>query len=208
MVLDIFYIYPMATDEIIQLKITLEGSSPPIWRRLLIEKNNTFEQLHYAIQIAFGWENGHLHDFRIADKVRIMEIMEDDLGFDPGFGRMQVLNEEETILGDHLTTEKQRIQYQYDFGDSWYHTITVEKFLPRELGRHYPTCIKGKLNTPPEDVGGIWGFYDFVEAMANKKHPEHKEMNEWYSGPYDPEYFDMEAINEELVDFWKEEFGK
>ncbi|HRV94457.1 MAG TPA: plasmid pRiA4b ORF-3 family protein, partial [Anaerolineae bacterium] len=94
--------------------------------------------------------------------------------------------------------EKTKFVYEYDFGDSWEHVILVEKILPPEPGVHYPRCIKGKRAGPPEDVGGIWGYEDFLEAIKDPKHPQHEAMLEWAGDDFDPEAFDMSGVNEAL----------
>ncbi|MGB0880702.1 MAG: plasmid pRiA4b ORF-3 family protein [Polaribacter sp.] len=172
--------------EIVQLKITLKRSKPPIWRRILIEKEMTFEDLHYIIQDVMGWENCHLHEFRDNNVV----IDEDDF-----FGDGNI-DSSEITLREHFTRLKQKITYTYDFGDSWEHEILVEKFLDRDKEIDYPICIKGKNNCPPEDCGGIWGFYSMLEIIQDKNHPEREEMLEWIGEDYDPEHFDLEETNE------------
>ena len=173
--------------EIVQLKVTLNGSKPSIWRRLLIEKDMTFEDLHYIIQDAMGWENCHLYDFRDKNTT----IGENDYGDDS-------IDSSEITLGEHFTKLKQKMTYTYDYGDSWDHEILVEKFLDEEKDIDYPMCIKGQNSCPPEDCGGIWGFYNMLEIIKDKKHPEREEMLEWLGEDYDPEHFDLEETNERL----------
>jgi len=180
-------------DEIIQLKITLKGTKPPIWRRVQLDKSTTFLKLHHIIQIAMGWTNSHLHEFEI-NGYRIAESNED---FEEDFGG-NTIDASTVSLDSIIVITKEKFNYYYDFGDSWDHQILVEKFLPRDSNTKYPNCIAGKLNCPPEDCGGIWGFYNLLEIIKDKKHPEHKEMLEWLGGEYDSEYFDMAEINEEL----------
>ena len=88
--------------------------------------------------------------------------------------------------------------YEYDFGDSWEHELLVEKILPPEKGAHYPRCIKAKRACPPEDVGGVWGYDDFLEAIQDPDHPDHEDMLEWVGGEFDPEAVDLDEINETL----------
>jgi hypothetical protein len=90
------------------------------------------------------------------------------------------------------------LRYEYDFGDSWEHELLVEKILPPEPGVRYPLCLKGKGACPPEDVGGVWGYDSFLEAIADPKHPEHDDMLEWVGGEFDPEAFDLDEVNEAL----------
>jgi hypothetical protein len=91
-----------------------------------------------------------------------------------------------------------KFTYTYDFGDNWRHVIQVEKVLAAEPGARYPRCVGGKRACPPEDCGGPWGYGDFLEAISNPKHPEHEDMLEWAGDEFDPEAFDLEAVNEEL----------
>ncbi len=186
-------------DDIIQLKISLKWSKPPIWRRVLVDKNISFDDLHYIIQHAMGWENAHLYSFDI-DNINIeLDSGEDDFLF----SRKITVSSEDAILKDYLKKTKQKFQYEYDFGDGWIHNIVVEKFLPKEENKFYPVCIAGKKNCPPEDCGGIGGFYYMLEALNDKNHPEHEDWSGWIES-YDPEHFDIEETNQTL----KEMFGK
>jgi hypothetical protein len=96
--------------------------------------------------------------------------------------------------------EKHKFIYEYDFGDSWEHVILVEKILSPEPGATYPECVKGRRARPPEDVGGIWGYADFLEAIRDPTHPEHESYVEWIGGEFDPEAFDLDEVNAALRD--------
>jgi hypothetical protein len=177
-------------DEIIQLKITLQWTKPPIWRRFLVEKSITFHNLHHIIQDVMGWCNYHLYDFTVNGD-RIMKPFEDNEDD-------EAIDSSKITIDSYLKVPTQKFHYLYDFGDSWEHLLTVEKILPREANVQYPVCIKGRLSCPPEDCGSIPGYYNMLEIIKNKKHPEHKEMLEWLGEDYDPEYFNLEEINEAL----------
>ena len=97
-----------------------------------------------------------------------------------------------------VTSENERFLYEYDFGDSWIHEILVEKILPPEPKKRYPVCLKGKRACPPEDVGGPWGYADFLEAIRDPDHPEHEEYLEWAGEDFDPEAFDLDEVNRAL----------
>jgi len=181
-------------DNIIQLKITLQGTKPPIWRRLLVDKMTTFEQLHHIIQISMGWTNTHLYEFEINGII----ISEPDEDLDAEFGD-KFFDASTVTLDSIITDTKEKFEYTYDFGDCWEHLIVVEKFLPRDTQTKYPTCIDGKLNCPPEDCGSISGFYSLLDIIGNKRHPKRKEMLEWLGGDYDAEYFDKNEINQQLA---------
>jgi hypothetical protein len=177
-----------------QLKVTLDDSKPPIWRRILVPEDVTLADLHEIIQRAMDWGNYHLHMFTIAGQV--FGDPEDD-----EYGDFGTENEKRYRLNQLGLREKTKFSYEYDFGDSWEHTILLEKILPAEKGVHYPVCIKGKRACPPEDVGGVWGYDDFLKAIANPNHPERKEMLEWIGGDFDPEEFDLDEVNQSLQHF-------
>ena len=182
----------MAKNDIYQIKVTLNHSKPPIWRRLQVPANTRLDKLHSIIQVAMGWWNAHLHQFIVGDTY-IGELHPD---YDMWGAEM--LDEKKYRLNQIAPGEKTKFVYEYDFGDSWEHVILVEKILPPEPGVHYPRCIKGKRAGPPEDVGGIWGYEDFLEAIKDPKHPQHEAMLEWASDDFDPEAFDMTGVNEAL----------
>lgn len=179
-------------DDILQLKITLQDTKPPIWRRVLVEKSRTFYELHYIIQIAMGWQNSHLFEFEVGDTRISLPEME-----------MEGKDAKKVKLGKLLTEPKQKFDYMYDFGDGWQHQVEVEKILPQEPGVVYPVCTDGKLNCPPEDCGGVWGFYEMLEAVKDPKHPEHKELLEWLGDDYDPKEFSTEERNQDLANLKK-----
>ena len=139
-----------------------------------------------------GWENCHMFEFK-ANGSRIGEPHEGDEGYGG-----KLIDASKVTVGSLIPGNKKTINYTYDFGDSWEHLIEVEKILPEDKNVKYPICTEGELNCPPEDCGGIWGFYDLLETIKNKKHPEHKEMLEWLSGKYDPEFFNKKLVNERL----------
>jgi hypothetical protein len=103
--------------------------------------------------------------------------------------------------------KKLRILYEYDFGDSWEHTLEFEGSRPAEAGKEYPVCLEGARACPPEDCGGVWGYADLVKAIGSKRHPRHKELLEWLGGTFDPEAFDAakatKAMNQGLPNWRK-----
>jgi hypothetical protein len=178
-------------DRIYQIKVTLHGSKPPIWRRLLVSSVITLPELHEVLQTAMGWYDTHLHQF-IADG-RYFGVPDPDFGFD------EMIDEATIKLNRLLTRENASITYEYDFGDGWEHKIVLEKILPPDAATTVPICIKGKRACPPEDVGGIWGYAEFLKVINNPEHPDHEEQLEWIGGSFDPEYFSLEEINEQLA---------
>jgi hypothetical protein len=109
-----------------------------------------------------------------------------------------VVSERRVKLSQVVRDEKARFVYEYDFGDDWLHQIVVEKILPPEEGKSYPVCLAGKRAAPPEDCGGIWGYYELLETLSNPDDPEYADMLEWAGGPINPEEFDLDEINQVL----------
>jgi hypothetical protein len=182
------------SKSIYQIKISLIGVKPPIWRTVLVASNIDLETFHDVIQLAMGWTDSHLHQF-IANKV-FYGIPDDDF-------ELEMEDETKYKLSQLLKKEKESIKYEYDFGDSWEHKILLEKILPFDTKTVLPVCIKGKRACPPEDCGGIWGYEELLETISNPNHPDHDDMLEWLGGEFDPEEFDLEDINEDLAEYWK-----
>ena len=181
---------PRGPTSVHQLKITLTGIRPPIWRRLQVSSSINLRRLHDVIQAAMGWTQSHLYQFQVGD----VEFGEPD----DEFG-MPIRSAKSTSLRKIAPEPGAVFSYEYDFGDSWQHRIEVEKVLPPEPGVRYPRCLTGKRACPPEDVGGIWGYAEFLQAIRDLKHPEHTELLEWAGGAFDPEAFDLQAVNEQLA---------
>jgi hypothetical protein len=180
--------------QVYQFKITLKGVKPPIWRRIQVPGTYTFWDLHVAIQDAMGWDDYHLHEFRMrhpltGEKVCI-GIPDEEAEF---FGQ-EIIPEEKLKIVEWFSMKNRVAEYIYDFGDGWEHKIQLEKILPRDKSIKYPICIAGKRACPPEDCGGIWGYEEFLEAIRNPEHEEHEEMLEWCGGEFDPEHFDPTEV--------------
>jgi hypothetical protein len=120
---------------------------------------------------------------------------------DPELG-LDVENEKKVRLGDVLHRPKARLVYEYDFGDGWEHELVLEAAVAATPGKRYPLVLAGKRRCPPEDVGGIPGYYHFLEVMADPKHPEHRDMREWWGASFDPEAFDVAETNRTLHGGW------
>jgi hypothetical protein len=183
---------PPAETQIYQLKITLLGSKPPIWRRLQVPSTISLLRLHRTLQKVMGWEDCHMHQFKIGKTYYGVSYPDDSAGMP------QTQDEKTVTLEKVVARPKAKFVYEYDFGDSWQHEVVLEKILPLDPQTRYPVCIEGKRACPPEDCGGVWGYESFVEAVQNPNHPEHEEMLEWIGGKFDPEAFDLKAVNRVL----------
>jgi hypothetical protein len=181
------------SGEAYQLKITLRGSKPPIWRRVVVPAEIRLDLLHEVIQTAMGWYNCHLHFFEI-DGEMYQGRAPDGFGGDD----LEGLDEADYRLCDVVAEEKAKFQYEYDFGDGWGHTITLEKIIPASEQPQMMTCLAGKNRCPMEDSGGLWGYYDKLRIIGDPDDPEHEDIMEWM-GPVDPTEFDREAVNAGLA---------
>jgi hypothetical protein len=177
--------------KIYQLKITLKYIRPPIWRRIEVPSDVTLPQLHLVLQAAMGWTNSHLHQFRVGKTY----YGNSDVG---EFGELNLKDETKLRLSKLLTKPKQKIVYEYDFGDGWEHEILLEKALPRDSRVRYPRCLGGARACPPEDCGGIGGYANFLAAIRDPDHEEHEEYLEWIGGEFDPGEFDVEDFDNAL----------
>lgn len=189
--------------KIFQLKIALVGSRPIIWRRILFSAEENFYVLHLAIQDAFEWGNGHLHQFFTGDPYRRSTSYERIVTPDMGGGEDSeffegALNEDEELIANYLKKPKSIVWYEYDLGDSWMHTIVLEKILSRDAKKEYPLILAGKNAAPLEDCGGMGGYYRLLEVTQNPKDPEYKDMREWFGlekeENIDPKKFDPKEI--------------
>lgn len=182
-----------APERLYQFKITLLESKPPIWRRIQV-KNCTLDTLHEHIQTAMGWTNSHLHQFEIDGKrYGDPELIDDE------FEDFHCIDSTVTKVSEVVSKTGKRFhfQYEYDFGDDWQHEVLYEGCLRAEKGQRYPLCVEGERACPPEDVGGVWGYAEYLEARADPKHEQHGEMLQW-RGPFDPEEFDAEKATKAM----------
>jgi len=181
------------TDVLYQFKITLLESNPPIWRRIQVQ-DCTLDKLHEHIQTAMGWTNSHLHQFDIkGERYGDPELLDD------GFEDFECEDSTVTMVSEIFpkTGKRFAFKYEYDFGDDWQHEILYEGSPLLEKGKKYPLCLEGERACPPEDVGGVWAYAEYVEALADPKHERHEEFMEW-SGPFDPDDFDPKKATREM----------
>jgi len=183
-----------APSTVYRLKITLRGIKPPIWRRIEVPGDVPLDDFHLMIQAAMGWTNSHLHGFDIGGENYSIP--------DPEFGADDILDETKFRLRRLVPEEKAKLTYTYDWGDCWEHLILVEKITPPEPGVKYPRCVAGARACPPEDVGGVWGYAEFLEVIGDPKHERHEELAEWAGDAFDSERFEVAEANEKLRN-WK-----
>lgn len=196
-------------------KIKLEGSSkPPIWRKVKLNENLTFLDLHLVIQGVFNWDNTHL--FRFSPRgwgstpCLQQKLDDEDNWYEEPFSKPntwpygELYDASKIKLKDYYKKLKQKIIYIYDFGDDWKHSIELVEITNETILT--PICLAGKGAAPIEDCGGIWGYYNMVEALNNKKHPEHKDFRDWLDfkkgEKWDLNEFDLEDTQERLRVFW------
>ncbi len=178
-----------AVAPVYTLKITLLGTEPPVWRQVVVRGDIGLEDLHHAIQIAMGWTDSHLHQYHVGEQM---------IGKpDPNFGG-SMKDEADFTLADVAAKKGAKFRYEYDFGDSWLHEIRAEKIEDDVPDHKHPICTDGARACPPEDVGGVWGFGELVQAMTNPKHKRRKEFIEWLGEPFNPEAFDLGETNGRL----------
>jgi hypothetical protein len=169
-------------NQIATVRIELKDSDPVIWRQVEVPTSISLKVLHNVIQIAMGWLDYHLWEFTIA-KHRYGLPMDEDWGTEPRTDAGKVR------LRDVLRPRRTTIDYLYDFGDCWEHRLTVTNLRAGNPDLSYPRYIAGEHNGPPEDCGGIPGFYEMLDAAADPNHPDHAEAKEWLDD-YDPDEID------------------
>lgn len=177
--------------KILQLRIDVLDITPPVWRRVQVPGETSLAELHQVVQNAVGWYDSHLHEFEIDGVSYGMP--------DPDGWSLDEVHDESTTRLDRVVAAGDRFRYTYDFGDNWRHVLHVEKVLTPEPGLRYPRCIAGRRACPAEDVGGPWGYAEFLEALADPAHPDHKDRVEWIGGAsFDAEDFDVDEFDEQL----------
>lgn len=184
---------PNPTANVIyELRVTLQGINPPIWRTAQVPSNITLYRLHNILQIVMGWTNSHLHQFE--KDGHLFGRPEDFESDEP-----QPTDDKKARLAAVLLNVGDRIIYKYDFGDCWQHDIILERILPNSQHTELPICLSGERHCPPEDVGGVSGYEDFLEAIFDPTHEDPQPMLEWIGERFQPEEFDSRRINAQLA---------
>ncbi len=179
-------------EKLYLFRISLSGIDPEIWRRFTVPSDIPLDRFHDVIQIVMGWRDSHLHEFTIAKK-RYTEYPEPEMGGLP-CGKYR--------LGDLVKRKSAVVKYLYDFGDSWAHALLLED--TNFTGEDLPMpvfCLEGKGACPPEDVGGVPGYAEFLKVMKDPFHEEHNSLIEWYGGNFDSTQFDPDEANWEIMKY-------
>ncbi|MDD4526522.1 MAG: plasmid pRiA4b ORF-3 family protein [Candidatus Margulisbacteria bacterium] len=178
----------MNKGKIYIFKISLKNSDPLIWRRVKVPSYFTLGDFHEVIQIVMPWADCHMHVFKVKGKTYTnleYESMENDLDEDL-FELVDILKEGDTF------------DYIYDFGDGWRHNVKVEELVSPEKKEIYPICVEGEFAAPQENSGGLHSYYEKLEILKNKNHPEYEEISSWCEAGLDPEFFDLQDANDVL----------
>jgi len=194
----------MNKKHVLQFKVTLINVKPAIWRRIQIDNDSSFWDFHVAIQNAMGWTDSHLHEFSI---INPFTKKKDRIGIpdDEYISDCTPLADWEHKVSDYLKLKQnKRFNYTYDFGDDWEHLIEFEGELEKQKIK-YPACTGGARACPPEDIGGVYGYENFLQAIKDPNHEEHESYLEWINKDFDPEFFDHKKVKfdnpKERLDF-------
>ncbi len=182
----------MSKENLYQLKITLDGVEPEIWRRVLVSENLSLAKLHDVVQAVMGWWNSHLHQFIYKEVYYLNPAWMDD------FGDIKAKDERRVKVKNLKLKEGDFFVYEYDFGDSWQHVIEVEAVTENTKNRKYPVCLDGARACPPEDCGGFPGYGEMLKTLSGKDTEEKRELQQWLGRSFDPEEFSVDDANREL----------
>ena len=179
-------------EQVARIRIELRELEPMIWRRVDVPLSSTLEALHHIIQAAFRWQDYHLYEFNVGERVYGVPLDGD------AFDDRKIHKASAIRLKTVVERGVDRFLYVYDFGDDWRHDVIVEEVRDGAGDAEYPAFVDGARRCPPEDVGGPPGFMEFLEVVLDPGHEEHARMTEWYGGPFDPEDIDETCIRSVL----------
>lgn len=177
---------------VLTLRMSMKNTEPEIWRRVLVQSDLTLHALHRIFQILMQWYDYHLYMFNLGER-----LFED--------GRIDEAENEDArkvTIGSLGLKEGDSFSYEYDFGDSWEHEVVVEEISPWRESMWLPWVEGGENAAPPEDAGGIPGFQELKEVLADSNHPEHARYKEWSGNNYDPYHFDVRAAQNAVILAW------
>jgi hypothetical protein len=177
-------------SNVLRFKVELLEISPTIWRRIEVPADYTFWDLHVAIQDAMGWTDTHLHAFEIQDAKR----GNIEIGIPDPDSEVPVIAGWKRKLSRHFKAPGDSVVYEYDFGDSWRHSVLLEAVSLADSDADCPRCVDGARKCPPEDCGGPFSYESFLQAITDPNHDEHESMLRWVGGSFDPEEFDPRAV--------------
>jgi hypothetical protein len=178
---------------IYQFVVTLLEIKPKIWRRIQISEESSFWDLHVALQDSMGWCDYHMHSFTLEEGKAPVTIGIPD-------AMSETIADWERTLASYFHRPGDVCLYEYDFGDGWIHEVLLEGILLKEKRLKYPRCIAGERACPPEDCGGVWGYYGLLEVLADPQHEDYKDMIHWLKNhikkyhPYNPDVFEPNKV--------------
>ena len=176
----------MTAVSIVHLRIKLDDVEPAVVRRVEVPLTIRLDRLHLVLQAAMGWTNSHLYEIRARD-----------VGWgspDPDFGDGPLDARKARLIDVLEDVGAKSLKYLYDFGDGWEHSVRIERITDAVPGIVYPRLIEAAGRCPPEDVGGPWGYREFLVAIADPSHQEHAEMLQWIGRHFDPNDVNAEAL--------------
>jgi hypothetical protein len=181
----------MTATRIARLHVTLNDVKPSVQRRVEVPLAIRLDRLHLVLQAAMGWTNSHLYEIRARN-----------VGWglpDPDFGEGPLDAKKARLVDVLEDAGTKTIKYLYDFGDGWEHTVKVERITDAVPGTTYPVLIHAAGRCPPEDVGGPWGYDEFLDALSDPAHENHAEMKDWIGEDFDPTAVDLEALADDVA---------
>jgi hypothetical protein len=176
----------MTAVSIAHLRIKLDDVEPAVVRRVEVPLTIRLDRLHLVLQAAMGWTNSHLYEIRARD-----------VGWgspDPDFGDGPLDASKARLIDVLEDVGAKSLKYLYDFGDGWEHSVRIERITDAVPGIVYPRLIDAAGRCPPEDVGGPWGYREFLDAIADPNHQEHAERLQWIGRNFDPNDVDAETL--------------
>jgi len=181
----------MTANRVARLKVTLDDVKPAVQRRVEVPLAIRLDRLHLVLQAAIGWMDSHLYEIRARDVGWGMP--------DPDFGDGPLDAKKARLVDVLEDVGTKTIKYLYDFGDGWEHTVKVERVIDAVPGLAYPVLIDAVGRCPPEDVGGPWGYAEFLDALADPAHENHAEMKDWIGETFDPKAVDIKALADDVA---------